>query len=581
MKRVFAVLISILFVIIQPAAAQQVSSNAVWVQIEAHPSLATAQDRARAYSNELADVAGFSLGGGWYGIVLGPYAREDAEQVLRVYRAERQIPGDSYIALTSALGQQFWPVGANILNRGVVAAPVIQPQQEASVPAVPTEPSDETPTEARRGERLLTGEERKDLQVALQAAGFYAAAIDGAFGPGTRRSMADWQSFNGFEPTGILTTMQRKSLMDQYNEPLISVGMAPRYDSKAGIEMDLPLDAVKFSRYEPPFAHYDSQSDAGARVLLISQKGTRATLSGLYDVMQTLEIVPLEGPRQRSRDSFVIEGRGKDIVSHTEARLANGEIKGFTLIWPAGDEARRARVLAAMKASFQRTEGVLDDAAGADADQRIDLVSGLQVRKPKRSRSGFYVDDKGTVLTVSEAVEACTRITLDTDQIAEIVSTDTGLGVAVLRPVRPLSPMVVAGLRAGEPRLQSDITVGGFSYEGLLGAPTLTFGKLEDLRGLRGETELTRLALAPQAGDAGGPVLDAGGAVVGMLLPDPQSGQQLPRDVSFAADAQALRDVLEASGLRAQDATSESTDISPDELSNRVNGMTVLVSCWE
>lgn len=581
MIRVFAALISALYLILSPAHAQQ-QPNGVWVQIEAHPNLRVAQNRAQEYASTLADVAGFSLGGGWYGIVLGPYAPADAEQVLRVYRRERQIPSDSYIARSSALRQQFWPVGANVLNRGIVSPPVAQttPTPAPADQVALTEPSDETPAEARRSERLLTAQERKDLQIALRAAGFYNAAIDGAYGAGTRRSMSEWQGFNGFEPTGILTTKQRRALMNQYNEPLISVGMAQRYDADAGIEMQMPLKAVRFSRYEAPFAHYDASSDLGARVLLISQPGTRATLYGLYDIMQTLEIVPLNGPRERGKDSFTLEGRGNGIVSYTQASLQDGEIKGFTLIWPIGDEARRTRVLDAMKASFRRTAGVLDPAAGADAQQRIDLVSGLEIRKPRLSRTGFFVDGKGTVLTVAEAVDGCTRVTLNNNYQADVVSSDLGLGVAVLRPKQALAPMEVATLRSDDPRLQSDVTLAGYSYEGVLGAPTLTFGTLADLRGLRGETELSRLALAPQVGDAGGPVFDTAGSVVGMLLPDPKTGQQLPRDVSFAADAQALRDVLDAAGLRAQSATS-SNIVSPEELNRRVNGMTVLVSCWD
>jgi peptidoglycan hydrolase-like protein with peptidoglycan-binding domain len=584
MIRVFATFFLMLMIAVRTVSAQQSSEDAVWIQIEAHPSLRVAQERARIYSDALADVNGFSLGGSWYGIVLGPYARQDAERVLRVYRRERQIPRDSFVARSSALNQQFWPVGANVLNRGVVVAsplvPLETPAPTETVVAAPKPAADETPRQARQSERALNSEERKALQIALQASGFYNARIDGAFGPGTRRSMSEWQSFNGHEPTGILTTLQRRALMDAYNAPLISVGMARRYDDKAGIEMDMPLGAVRFATYEPPFAHYDSQDDIGARVLLISQPGTKATLFGLYEIMQTLEVVPLNGPRSRAKDSFTIEGRGNGIVSYTQAALKNGEIKGFTLIWPEGDEERRARVLTEMKSSFARTSGVLDPATGSDIEQQVDLISGLQVRKPRQSRSGFYVDGKGTVVTVSEAVKGCSRVTLDHDYQAEIVSSDDALGVAILRPKVALAPLAVANFRAGSPRLNSGVTVSGFSYEGLLGASTLTRGTLADVRGLRGETELIRLAMTPQDGDAGGPVMDAGGTVIGMLLPDLQTGQKLPKDVSFAADARALQDVLDAAGLRTS-AVSEAASISPDELGRRANDMTVLVSCWD
>lgn len=581
-RKFLASLVFAVFALNGAAWAQQADQDAVWVQIEAHPNLRVAQNRAQDYAARLADVNGFSLGRSWYGILLGPYLREDAQRVLQVYRADRLIPSDSFIAYSRNLGAQFWPEGANVLNRGVVTAPVAQAAPQTNLPVTPTAPSDETPAEARRSERLLSSEERRELQIALRAAGFYNSVIDGSFGRGTRQSMSDWQVNNGFEATGILTTAQREMLMDQYNEPLISVGMDRVSDRQVGIEMDLPAGVVGFDRYEPPFAHYEATSDdLAARVLLISQPGTQATLYGLYDIMQTLEIVPLDGPRERGRNSFTLEGRGKTFTSYTEARLENGEIKGFTLLWPNGDEARRLRVLEAMKASFTRTQGVLDPAAGGDTVQDVDLVAGLEVRKPRLSRSGFYVDAKGTVVTTADAAAGCTRITLDDDYLADLLTSDAGMGIAVLRPQQALAPMSVAGFRAAKGRLQSDIAVAGFSYEGKLGAPTLTFGTLADVKGLHGEAQVSRLALNALPGDAGGPVLDAGGGVLGMLLPPvADDGRQLPANVSFAADAGAIRGVLDLAGLTVED-SADQAEISPAELARIATGMTVLVSCWD
>ncbi len=554
-----------------------------WIQVEAHPSLANAQQSARNFSGQLRDVNGFSLGGGWYTVALGPYTEEEAQDILRNLRRNRLIPQDSYIASTSDFRSQFWPVGANILNQTstttVETTIVVEPEPQAEAAPEP-EAADETPRQARASESKLTREQKAELQVALKWAGFYTSKIDAAFGRGTRAAMSDWQDTNGFEVTGVLTTRQRAELLRQYNSVLEGMDIRLVQDAGAGISMKQPTGVVTFEKYEAPFAHYAATGDIDARVLLISQAGDENTLAGLYDIMQTLAIVPETGPRTLEKNAFTLIGEGALTISHTQAWLKNGHVKGFTLIWPAGDEERRTRLLGEMQESFERTEGVLDPTAGANAVQSIDLVSGLEIRKPRVSSSGFYVDRSGTTLTTAQTVAGCRKITLDQDYEAEIVFNDEALGIAVLQPLDSLAPLSVATFQTAIPRLQSDVAVAGFSYGGVLGAPTLTFGQLADLRGLNGETELARLTLATLDGDAGGPVVDGRGAVLGMLLPAPTSGRQLPDGVSFAAGSEVLRDVLQQAGVT-PDASEGGEQVPPEALSRKASGMTVLVSCWD
>jgi S1-C subfamily serine protease len=599
MLRILNVLMTTLLAVFLavPAMAQsQSDDDVVWVQIEAHPSLAAATERARDFSGQLEDVNGFALGGGWYGIALGPYRRADAELVRRTYVRQGLVARDSFIQLSSRFRQQFWPVGANVLNRGVIEAPASvgaapppqtpdeTPTQETAAqeeaPVVIAEEPDETPREARRSEQLLNRDERKDLQIALQWAGFYNAAIDGAFGRGTRNSMGAWQEANGYEVTGVLTTRQRAALIRQYNAVLDGLGLQMVRDETAGIEIMMPTAEVAFARYEPPFAHYDSTGNIGAKVLLISQAGDQNTLFGLYDIMQTLEIVPLDGPRARKNNSFELIGENGSIISQTQVSLQNGQIKGFTLIWPAGDEDRRRRVVAEMSKSLTRLDSALDPAAGGSDTQAIDLVAGLKIRQPKISRSGFFIDGQGTVATTTEAVQACTRVTLDGDTEADILADDSASGVALLKPRDRLSPMAVAQFGSTPPRLQSEISVAGYSYEGVLSAATLTFGTLADLKGLRGEENLSRLALDAQPGDAGGPVFDVSGNVLGMLLPNAQNGQQLPENVSFAIEGATIADLVQQAGLSLTK-TDNVGSVAPRDLRIAAQGMTVLVSCWE
>ncbi|KIN71754.1 trypsin-like peptidase domain-containing protein [Sulfitobacter guttiformis] len=616
MLRLFTICLTALFLCISGGVnAQSVDPDeVVWVQIEAQQSLARATDRARAYTTLLDDVNGFAVGGGWYAIVVGPYRRADADVVLAQYRREGIIPNDSFIQRSVRLRQQFWPVGVNILGGNALDAPdspLSTPEPDlppapltaqetpevAQVAPLPdpepvpdtetlSEPqpqqADETPTEAQRIERDLTPEAKKQLQVMLQWAGFYDAAIDGSFGRGTRNSMAAWQEANNYEKTGILTTLQRAALKKQYNAVLEGLGLETVRDAQAGIEITLPMGVVAFDSYEPPFAQYTPTGDVQARVLLISQPGTQDTLFGLYEIMQTLEIVPLSGPRERNETDFTLVGENGLMISYTEAALVNGEIKGFTLIWPAGDEERRRRLLAEMRASFIRMPGVLSASAGDASQQSIDLISGLQIRKPKISRSGFFITAAGDVATTSATVQSCSRITLDGDTDAELLVNDTARGVALLRPKVALAPLAVATFASKPARLQSDVTVAGYSFEGVLSSPSISFGTLADVRGLQGEENISRLALRARTGDAGGPVLDRTGAVIGMITTQPTGDTVLPDDVSFALSSATVVAVSTGAGLSlpptAQDGLPGLTEF---QLAEKASGMTVLVSCWE
>ncbi|MFQ6550079.1 serine protease [Aestuariibius sp. 2305UL40-4] len=562
----------------RPAAAQD-----AWIQIEARPSLAEATDRARFYANRLNDVSGFSLRSGWYSIVLGPYAEADAEALARQLLRDGLIPRDSFIATGTAFERRFWPAGA---GAQVQVTPIPLVIEEApSVPAVlpdeqfPIEP-EETVSQARAGEAQLTRPERERLQRALEWAGTYNGAIDGLFGRGTRDAMAVWQEQNRYRVTGVLTTAQRTALLEGYDAVLDGLGLRMVAEDRAGIEMMMPTEAVRFDAYAPPFARYTADGVEGAQLLLISQAGDSARMAGLYEILQTLAIIPPDGDRRRTDTAFRIEGANDRISTFALGELRDGTIKGFILVWPAGDEARRTRLVTEMRASFRFLPGVLEDAVPNPDDQQLGEISGLEIRKPLRARTGAYITEEGHVLTASEAVDGCSRITIDDSHEATVALTDDALGLTVLAPATPVSPPGIARFQTRTPRIESELAVSGYPYEGLLNAPSMTFGTLADIQGLGGERHLMRLDLPTEAGDAGGPVLDLGGNVVGMALPASESRRQLPDGVSFMVDADAIASRLTEAGYTLAAANDEART-TPERLTKDAARITVLVGCWD
>jgi hypothetical protein len=56
------------------------------------PTLDRAELSAEGFSEQLPDVSGFYLGSGWYSVVLGPYAPDEAQSVMANLLAEASSP---------------------------------------------------------------------------------------------------------------------------------------------------------------------------------------------------------------------------------------------------------------------------------------------------------------------------------------------------------------------------------------------------------------------------------------------------------------------------------------------------------
>ena len=537
----------------------------MFIQLEADRSLGDAREAARRHDERLGRIAGFETAGGWFVVALGPLGAEDATRRLARLRAEGRVPADAFVADGASYRSRFWPPeGTPAETRATRAA------------AAP----DETPREARASEAALGEPERQALQEALAGAGFYEGPIDAAIGRGTRSAMAAWQEARGHEATGVLTTAQRAALMEEHEAVFEGLGMAVIEDAPAGVTVEMPTAVLALETRETPFSRYAATDGGPARLLLVSQEGDRRTLAGLFEVMQTLDIVPREGRRELDGDRFVIEGRDGRVTARGFARHEDGRIKGMLLVWPAGDEERRTRLWRRMRRSFDgSSQAVLGEAQATPPETQSALrVAGLEIRRPEIARSGFYVDEAGAVLTTAEVADgACGAILIDDAHEAQVAWSDDR--VALLRPEGRLAPARVAAIAERPARLGSRLAVAGYPFGGALESASLTFGHLEDLRGLTGEEAVDRYAVSPEPGDAGGPVLAEDGSVTGLLLPADPGDRALPEGVAFGVDAARLAAALREAGIEPRAPRPVGAPVTPERLAREAAEMTVLVAC--
>jgi peptidoglycan hydrolase-like protein with peptidoglycan-binding domain len=577
--------------------AQEATEEQAWIQIESYPSEATARARAEAYAAEFPDVTVFK-GRSWHAIVLGPYSPEAAAGRLAELRRSGQVPGDAFVTDGGGFTGVLEDLAvAEAMEREAIAteAPVAETVAPAAVEAETMAPEsiepaplviepDETLREARASEAELSRDERMTLQEALKWYGFYASGIDGAFGQGTRASMSAWQEANGFEPTGVLTTRQRATLVTNHAADLAEFGFESVTEAEAGIEITLPLSLVTFDHYEPPFVHFAEKDGSGLRVLLISEPGGPEALAGLYDILQTLEAVPETGERSLGDTSFTIQAASSKLESLAFAETRDGMVKGYLAVWNPADAARMERILPVLQSSFRAVGGKALDPGLVPMEEAAlsGMLSGLELRKPARVASGVFVDEIGHVATALANVAGCAKVTIGAETAADVAAEDAATGLALLTPKAALAPRAVARLATASPRSGAEISVAGFSYGERLPAAVLTFGTFEAAEGIMGEPGQARLLAPVMAGDMGGPVLDSAGGVLGVLIPVPaDAGRQLPEGMALAADAASLGALVQGAGLvMTAGPAASGTPATPDALNAAALGMTVQVSCW-
>ena len=171
--------------------------------------------------------------------------------------------------------------------------------------------------------------------------------------------------------------------------------------------------------------------------------------------------------------------------------------------------------------------------------------------------TGFLVDRRGSVVTNHHVVDGCAQIDVFSPtarQRVGIIADDKRNDLAVIGPTKEIAGSLAFG--GQRPRLGQSVVVVGYPLQGILASSiSVTTGTVSALAGLRDDTRMVQITAPVQPGNSGGPLLDQGGAVIGIVTSKLDAVKtaelvgDIPQYVNFAIREATVRSFLDASGI--------------------------------
>lgn len=187
-------------------------------------------------------------------------------------------------------------------------------------------------------------------------------------------------------------------------------------------------------------------------------------------------------------------------------------------------------------------------------DQRlVDVTKSLpESENLIASGSGFFVSEDGYLVTNAHVVEEATRVKVRTKtgvQNATIVELDKENDLALLKIAGKYKPLPIASEEAAA--LGDSVFTIGFPNIELQGLePKYTDGKISSLAGMRDDPIAYQISVPVQSGNSGGPLVDARGFVVGVVVAKLNDAAMLratgsvAQNVNYAVKAKYLRRLI-------------------------------------
>lgn len=202
-----------------------------------------------------------------------------------------------------------------------------------------------------------------------------------------------------------------------------------------------------------------------------------------------------------------------------------------------------------------------------------------QSKKPASTGSGFRIASD-SVITNHHVVESCNTIRVNGEP-SRLHGSDPNSDLALLKTMQP---GLAVDMRNHRVRLGEPVTVAGYPLPTLLSGLSITTGNISSLSGPKGDTRLIQISAPVQPGNSGGPILDASGSLIGVVVSKldairvAERTGDIPQNVNFGINANVLRAFLDSHATDYQ-TTSSDKPMSQAAIAEKAKTFTVLIEC--
>lgn len=217
---------------------------------------------------------------------------------------------------------------------------------------------------------------------------------------------------------------------------------------------------------------------------------------------------------------------------------------------------------------------------GSSVQPGPSLAEAEDVDSETGSGSGFWVSDRGHVLTNAHVVKGCGSLRVN-GKPATLVNASANFDLALIA-TEPNQH--VASFARVPAKLNQDVTVVGYPLAFILGGVNVTRGAISGMTGLAGDETTMQISAPVQVGNSGGPVISQAGDVVGVVVSklDATAVQgaigDVPQNINFAVRGEVAKLFLSLNGIEPRLGQSDEA-MSPVDLAQRATGYTAFIEC--